>query len=166
MQEPFLCCFGVSLGSTASRGWGSLDHLVTSPGCMIPPSTQLQELCTRWEVQGNLSQGIFVADSSKVPVAKIRNLRPAGLQTTLGTADNPGGLQTTLGDCRQPWGTADNPGGLQTTSWLLSALTRSHSSWLGKFTRPHLTSRETEAQRAKVSTFKITRKGGEDVALG
>lgn len=93
MQEPFLCCFGVSLGSTASRGWGSLDHLVTSPGCMIPPSTQLQELCTRWEVQGNLSQGIFVADSSKVPVAKIRNLRPAGLQTT-------------LGDCRQPPGSS------------------------------------------------------------
>ena len=133
VQEPFLCCFGVSLGSTASRGWGSLDHLVTSPGCMIPPSTQLQELCTRWEVQGNLSQGIFVADSSKVPVAKIRNLRPAGLQTT---------------------------------SWLLSALTRSHSSWLGRFTRPHLTSRETEAQRAKVSNFKTTRKDGEDVALG
>lgn len=81
VQEPFLYCFGVSLGSTASRGWSSLDHLVTPSEHSPPTSTQPQELCTGWKVQGNMSQGIFLTDSIKVPIAKIRKLR-------LGAADN------------------------------------------------------------------------------
>lgn len=125
VQEPFLDCFGVSLGSTASRGWGSLDHLAMPPGCMtlkhsVPGSVHrvggTREDTTR-HFLGRFQQGPYSQDKES-----------------------------------EAWGAA-------AISWALLALTHSCSSWLGRFTSTHLTSRETEAQRAKVSNFKITRKG-------
>lgn len=74
VQELFLCCFwGIPrIHSLQGMGLtGSSGHALW----VSPPSTQPQELCTGWEAQGNISQSIFLTNSSKVPIAKIRKLR-------------------------------------------------------------------------------------------
>lgn len=72
VQELFLCCFRGIPQIHSLQGMG----LTGSPGHALwvsPPSTQPQELCTRWEVQGNITQSIFLTDSSKVPLLREGN---------------------------------------------------------------------------------------------
>lgn len=66
-QEAFLYCFGVSLGSTASRGWGSLDHLVMSLGVCLP-----QALSSRNCAPGGRYKGIYhKAFSWQIPARSL-----------------------------------------------------------------------------------------------